>query len=80
MLCFDGAKILLFAHTGKFFDVKQHSKTQIFDLRQDAGRRLLDAPCKGIVSPYAESAYNIDNYETLLQARRCMPPEAACSA
>ena len=47
---------------------------------EDAGRRLLDAPCKGLVSPYAESAYNIDNYETLLQARRCMPPEAACSA
>ena len=39
-------------------------------MAEEAAARLLKLPCCGIVSPYAETAYNIDDAESLEQARR----------
>ncbi len=38
-------------------------------MAEEAAARLLKLPCCGIVSPYAETAYNIDDAESLEQAR-----------
>ncbi|MEW6283508.1 MAG: NTP transferase domain-containing protein [Candidatus Eremiobacterota bacterium] len=35
-----------------------------------AGERLLGVPCAGIESPYAETAFNVDDLPTLVEARR----------
>ena len=39
-------------------------------MAEEAAARLLKLPCCGIVSPYAETAYNIDDAESLEQARQ----------
>lgn len=39
-------------------------------MAEEAARRLLGVPCAGIESPYAETAFNVDCRETLLEARR----------
>ena len=39
-------------------------------MAEAAGARLLGLPCCGICSDYAEAAYNIDDWESLQQARK----------
>lgn len=39
-------------------------------LAEESARRLLGVPCAGIESPYAETAFNVDCRETMLEARR----------
>lgn len=41
-------------------------------MAEEAAARLLKLPCCGVVSPYAETAYNIDDFESLEQARQRM--------
>jgi len=39
-------------------------------MAEESARRLLGVPCAGIESPYAETAFNVDCCQTLLEARR----------
>jgi len=39
-------------------------------MAEESARRLLGVPCAGIESPFAETAFNVDCCETLLEARR----------
>lgn len=55
-----GLKTLFYLLTGKL----------TIPMAEEAAARLLKLPCCGIVSPYAETAYNIDDAESLEQARR----------
>lgn len=41
-------------------------------MTEEAGARMLKVPCKGIVSAYAETACNVDDAESLRQARERM--------
>ena len=40
------------------------------EAEQAMGRLLGDTPCAAVVSPYPETAFNVDDSETLLEARR----------
>lgn len=39
-------------------------------MAEDCANRLLNCQCRGVISPYPETAYNVDDGESLIMARR----------